>query len=191
MICDAHCHFFSSSFFRTLGRDVASPASGDAADTLPARLGWDPPGEDTTLADRWIAELDKHQVARAMLIASVPGDEQAVAAAVSRHPSRFVGAFMFAFHLIALGAVIGVPAALLAALFLATVHELQHWLWQDLPERLDASGPPWYLVLGLPAAGACVVLLARTLLPGDGGHGPLGGISVEPTPLGTSSRRAR
>ena len=95
MICDAHCHFFSSSFFRTLGRDVASPASGDAADSLPARLGWDPPGEDTTLADRWIAELDKHQVARAMLIASVPGDEQAVAAAVSRHPSRFVGAFMF------------------------------------------------------------------------------------------------
>ena len=88
-----------------------------------------------------------------------------------------------ALHLIALGAVIGVPAALLAALFLATVHELQHWLWHDLPERLDASGPPWYLVLGLPAAGACVVLLARTLLPGDGGHGPLGGISVEPTPL--------
>ena len=88
-----------------------------------------------------------------------------------------------ALHLIALGAVIGVPAALVAALFLATVHELQHWLWHDLPERLDASGPPWYLVLGLPAAGACVVLLARTLLPGDGGHGPLGGISVEPTPL--------
>jgi predicted TIM-barrel fold metal-dependent hydrolase len=95
VICDAHCHFFSSSFFRTLGRDLIPPVSGDAADSLPARLGWDPPGEDTTLADRWIAELDKHQVARAMLIASVPGDEQAVAAAVSRHPSRFVGAFMF------------------------------------------------------------------------------------------------
>ena len=88
-----------------------------------------------------------------------------------------------ALQLVALGAVIGVPAALLAALFLATVHELQHWLWHDLPERLDASGPPWYLVLGLPAAGACVVLLARRLLPGDGGHGPLGGISVEPTAL--------
>jgi H+/Cl- antiporter ClcA len=79
--------------------------------------------------------------------------------------------------------VIGVPAALLAAIFLATVHELEHWLWHDLPERLDASGPPWYLVLGLPAVGACIVLLARRLLPGDGGHAPLGGISVEPTPL--------
>jgi H+/Cl- antiporter ClcA len=88
-----------------------------------------------------------------------------------------------ALRLVALGAVIGIPAALLAALFLAVVHELEHWLWVDLPERLDATGPPWYLVLGLPAVGAGVVLLARTLLPGDGGHAPLGGISVEPTPL--------
>jgi predicted TIM-barrel fold metal-dependent hydrolase len=30
-----------------------------------------------------------------MLIASVPGDEASVAAAVSAHPDRFVGAFMF------------------------------------------------------------------------------------------------
>ncbi len=77
----------------------------------------------------------------------------------------------------------GVPAALVAALFIAVVHELEHWLWHDLPERLDASGPPWYLVLGLPVVGACIVLAARTLLPGDGGHEPLGGISVVPTPI--------
>jgi H+/Cl- antiporter ClcA len=88
-----------------------------------------------------------------------------------------------ALRLAALGALVGVPAALLAALFIAVVHELEHWLWHDLPERLDASGPPWYLVVGLPVVGACIVLLARTLLPGDGGHEPLGGISVEPTPI--------
>jgi H+/Cl- antiporter ClcA len=88
-----------------------------------------------------------------------------------------------ALRLVALGALVGVPAALVAALFVAVVHELEHWLWHDLPERLDASGPPWYLVLGLPVVGACVVLAARTLLPGDGGHEPLGGINVEPTPL--------
>jgi len=92
---------------------------------------------------------------------------------VSRRTLRLVG----------LGALVGLPAALVAALFIAVVHELEHWLWHDLPERLDASGPPWYLVLGLPLAGACVVLAARTLLPGDGGHGPLGGISVAPTPI--------
>ena len=88
-----------------------------------------------------------------------------------------------ALRLVALGALVGVPAALVAALFIAVVHELEQWLWHDLPARLDASGPPWYLVVGLPVVGACIVLLARTLLPGVGGHEPLGGISVEPTPI--------
>jgi predicted TIM-barrel fold metal-dependent hydrolase len=94
MICDAHCHFFSSAFFRTLGRDLPATGDGDAAELLPARLGWDPPGEPAALADRWAAELDRHEVARAMLIASVPGDHASVGAAVARHPDRFVGAFM-------------------------------------------------------------------------------------------------
>jgi H+/Cl- antiporter ClcA len=76
---------------------------------------------------------------------------------------------------------VGVPAALAAALFVVVVHELEHWLWHDLPEYLGASGTPWYLVLGLPLLGAGVVLATRTLLPGDGGHEPLDGISVEPT----------
>ena len=44
-------------------------------------------------------------------------------------------------------------------------------------------GPPWYLVVGLPLAGAAIVVAARTLLPGDGGHEPLGGIAVAPTPI--------
>jgi len=78
---------------------------------------------------------------------------------------------------------VGVPAALVAALFVAVVHELEHWLWHDLPEHLNASGPPWYLVLGVPVVGACLVLVARALLPGDGGHEPLGAISVAPTPI--------
>ena len=86
-------------------------------------------------------------------------------------------------RLVMLGALVGVPAALLAAAFIAVVHELEHWLWHDLPERLDASGPPWYLVLGLPVVGACIVLAARRLLPGEGGHEPLEGISVQPTPI--------
>jgi uncharacterized protein len=46
------------------------------------------------LADRWINELDAKGVQRAALIASVPGDEESVAAAVARHPSRLVGFFM-------------------------------------------------------------------------------------------------
>jgi hypothetical protein len=50
-------------------------------------------------------------------------------------------------RLVLLGAAIGIPAALVAALFLAVVHDLQHWLWTDLPDALGQSAPPWYLVV--------------------------------------------
>ena len=86
-------------------------------------------------------------------------------------------------RLVGLGALVGIPAAAVAALFLGFVHDLQHWLWTDLPDALGESSPPWYLVLGLPVAGAVVVWLARTLLPGDGGHTPLHGIDPAPAPL--------
>jgi H+/Cl- antiporter ClcA len=77
--------------------------------------------------------------------------------------------------LVLLGAAIGIPAALIAAVFLAAVHELEDWLWPD-----DAQ---WYRIIGLPVAGAAIVLAARKLLPGDGGHPPLEGIGGGATPL--------
>ncbi|HEY1323021.1 MAG TPA: chloride channel protein [Streptosporangiaceae bacterium] len=86
-------------------------------------------------------------------------------------------------RVILLAAAIGIPAAFLAAAFLAAVHWLENWLWTDLPHDLGATTPPWYLVLGLPVAGAGVVIAARVLLPGDGGHPPLNGLSTKPTPL--------
>jgi len=89
MICDAHVHFFSPGFFQTLAaqRQVA------VADAL-ARLGWDDPESPEALGDRWVAELDTHRVAHAALIASVPGDEDSVAIAAARHPTRLAGYFM-------------------------------------------------------------------------------------------------
>jgi len=86
-------------------------------------------------------------------------------------------------RLILLGGLIGIPAALLAAGFLALVHLIEEWLWDDLPAALGSSTPPWYLVVGLPVVGALVVVAARTLLPGDGGHSPLAGIGGGVTPL--------
>lgn len=80
---DVHCHFFSASFFQALGGEAAL-----------AKLDWDAPGTAAELADRWVHELDRHGVARAALIASVPGDAGSVAAAVARHPGRFVGFVM-------------------------------------------------------------------------------------------------
>ena len=95
-------------------------------------------------------------------------------------PSISGGAYL---RLVGLAAAIGVPAALVAALFLALVHGLEHWLWHDLPDTLGYSGPPWFLVLGLPVAGAAIVVVARRLLPGDGGHSPLEGMVTAPTPV--------
>jgi predicted TIM-barrel fold metal-dependent hydrolase len=88
MINDSHCHFFSSRFLELLAPDAGG------ANEIAARLGWDTPGTPTELGDRWIAELDRHGVSRAALIASVPGDVASVAEAVAHHPHRFVGFFM-------------------------------------------------------------------------------------------------
>ena len=76
MINDCHVHFFSPRFFEALGAQVSE---------------WDAPVSPEALADRWVAELDRHGVARAALIASVPGDETSVAAAVARHPVAIRG----------------------------------------------------------------------------------------------------
>ena len=91
---DAHCHFFSPRFFETLARDAAGRFDADPAVSVPAALGWEAPGSVGQLANRWMAEIDRHQVQRAVLIASVPGDEQSVVEALAAHPAAFVGFFM-------------------------------------------------------------------------------------------------
>lgn len=92
---DAHCHFFSSRFLELLTAAMPGlPESGRAA-AVADRLGWDDPGSVDALAGRWLAELDRHDLGRVALIASVPGDEPSVAEAVRLHPGRFVGFFMF------------------------------------------------------------------------------------------------
>jgi predicted TIM-barrel fold metal-dependent hydrolase len=88
MINDSHCHFFSARFLELLAPDSGS------ADEIAARLKWDAPGTPTELGDHWIAELDRHGVWRAALMASIPGDAVSVAEAVAHHPHRFVGFFM-------------------------------------------------------------------------------------------------
>ena len=85
-VADAHIHFFSHRFFVAL----AAQKPGLTLDAMGAQLHWQmPPAEPEKLADVWTLELDRHGVARAALIASVPGDEESVAAAVRAHPQRF------------------------------------------------------------------------------------------------------
>ena len=93
-INDCHCHFFSQQFFQALAREKGLEASQDPAVEVTKLLGWEAPGSPADLAERWVQELDRNHVARAALIASIPGDEESVGTALAQHPERFVGFFM-------------------------------------------------------------------------------------------------
>jgi predicted TIM-barrel fold metal-dependent hydrolase len=89
-IADCHVHFFSHRFFASLAEQ-----KGVTVDQLAALLNWQLPAEDPRqLADAWAHELTRYGVAKASLIASVPGDGDSVIAAVRRHPERFYGYMM-------------------------------------------------------------------------------------------------
>lgn len=96
-VCDAHVHFFSHGFFSALATQVSARSGGvpATAESIATTLGWNAsPREPETLASVWVEELDRRSVRRAALIASVPGDEASVAAAVGFYPDRFNGYFM-------------------------------------------------------------------------------------------------
>jgi uncharacterized protein len=89
-VADAHVHFFSRRFFSALAGQ-----SGKTAEQVAETAGWVLPPEDPVeLARAWTAELDAQGVARAALIASVPGDEASVEGAMAAFPDRFFGYFM-------------------------------------------------------------------------------------------------
>ena len=90
-VADAHVHFFSRSFLRQLALQKGTQES--PAD-LCAILGWEAPPETAEqCAAQWAAELVRNEVSQATLIASLPGEEDSVLAAVASFPGRFFGWF--------------------------------------------------------------------------------------------------
>jgi H+/Cl- antiporter ClcA len=89
-------------------------------------------------------------------------------------------------RLLGAAVVIGPVAAVIAALFTAADHELQHLLWQSLPSALGTAEPPGWLVVGLLVCGAVLVSLA-VRLPGHGGHSPLDGLAFDIGPAAIGS----
>jgi predicted TIM-barrel fold metal-dependent hydrolase len=81
-VSDAHVHFFSPPFFKSLAEQKGS-------DDVGAILAWEVPESSEYLADRWVVELNHNQVQSAVLVASIPGDVESVGVAVERHPERF------------------------------------------------------------------------------------------------------
>ena len=118
-VCDAHVHFFSHGFYAAMAAQKSdlslSAGHPDPAEAVARILNWDaPPPDPQALAEIWARELDRRGVARAALIASVPGDEASVAAAVTAFPGRFHGYFMV--NPVAAGALERVESALAAGL---------------------------------------------------------------------------
>ena len=90
-VSDAHIHFFSHDFFASLAAQKQDPSLGEggsATEAVTRILGWQaPPADPRELGELWVRELDRHGVSRSALIASVPGDEPSVAAAVKCFPA--------------------------------------------------------------------------------------------------------
>ncbi|MEW6281866.1 MAG: amidohydrolase, partial [Candidatus Eremiobacterota bacterium] len=94
MVWDAHTHFLSHTFFQKLAREAGlSQPDGTGSVTLAGqRLGWEMPPEDPVpLARRWVEEMSRHGVDRSILFGSLPGEEEAVAAACRAFPHRLTG----------------------------------------------------------------------------------------------------
>lgn len=95
-VIDAHAHFFSHRFFAALAGELPDPPSeAELVPALQGRLPWEFPEADPVhLGKRWVAEMDRHGISRMVLIASVPGDEDSVAAAARAFPGRIIPYFM-------------------------------------------------------------------------------------------------
>lgn len=86
-VSDAHVHFFSPPFFKSL-------AEQKNVDDVGPLLGWEVPESPEYLAERWIVEMNHHKLDSAMLIGSIPGDVESVGEALDLFPERFHGVSM-------------------------------------------------------------------------------------------------
>ena len=96
-IIDAHTHFFSHHFFSTLlNQSPKLSQENDPLSSVAAMTGWTmPEANPAEFAAQWQQELDQSNVSMAMMLASVPNDEESIAAAVKAFPDRIIGGFMF------------------------------------------------------------------------------------------------
>ncbi|WP_246235812.1 chloride channel protein [Streptomyces boluensis] len=85
-------------------------------------------------------------------------------------------------RLLLLCALLGVPIALASFFFVSLQHELQHGVWEALPEALGYDRAPWWWPLPTLLLAGLIVAPVVTRMPGAGGHVPVHGLGG--TPLG-------
>ncbi len=91
-IQDAHTHFFSRPFFTALASLSPHKTDPEAlVHDVATRAGLElPPDDVTLLRDRWLAQMDRHDVARMVSFASVPQEAEAVSAAARASGGRLI-----------------------------------------------------------------------------------------------------
>src|SRR5262249_50789135 len=84
-------------------------------------------------------------------------------------------------RLLVFAAVVGVVVSLVGWLFLEAVHQIQVWLYTDLPSGLGFDSVPTWWAIPICTLAGIPVALAITKLPGAGGHIPAEGLHVGQT----------
>ena len=96
-IFDSHTHFFSHNFFSMLAKQ--SPvlrSEANAVEKIGELTGLRmPPENPRDLAQIWVDEFNKNHIAKALMMASLPNDENSITAAAATFPDRIYGGFFF------------------------------------------------------------------------------------------------
>jgi H+/Cl- antiporter ClcA len=85
-------------------------------------------------------------------------------------------------RLLALAGLIGIPVSVAAFAFLALLHWLTDFVWEDLPHTWGLDSVPWWWPAPWLLIGGALVAIAVSRLPGRGGHVPIDGLSAGPVP---------
>jgi H+/Cl- antiporter ClcA len=78
-----------------------------------------------------------------------------------------------------LAALLGVPVALASVLYETGLHDLNHIVWDEIPDEFGWTELAWWYVILVPGL-AGLVVAAALRLPGHGGHGPLERLGLDP-----------
>ena len=84
-------------------------------------------------------------------------------------------------RVLVLAAIVGVIASAAAFGFLELAHELQPWIYNDLPDALGFDTRPDWWALPVLAIAGLLAAVAIVKLPGIGGHIPANGLNPQPT----------
>ncbi|MFD5712402.1 chloride channel protein [Streptomyces pharetrae] len=83
-------------------------------------------------------------------------------------------------RLLLLSLVLGAPISVACFFFVGFQHELQHWVWESLPEAAGYGTPPWWWPLPALVLAGLVLAPIVTRMPGAGGHVPVHGLGGPP-----------